>query len=119
MTAVHESACAAEFDAQFLDAYTGGDNDVRDQVLKLFLVQSDMLLGRLESAIGSPKAWAEAAHSLKGCARSVGANKVADLAARAEGELSASKSAQIQQLDELRSAFKAASALVEALIRSA
>src|SRR5215470_14005151 len=99
----------AQFDASFLDVYTGGDVEARDQVLKLFLVQSHMLLGKLEVAVGNSKAWGEAAHSLKGCARSVGANTVADIALRAEGEAAAAKDVQSQRLGELKSALDATS----------
>lgn len=119
MSALQESTRRAEFDAQFLDAYTGGDNEARDQVLKLFLVQSHLLLGRLESAIGFPKVWAEVAHSLKGCARSVGANTVADIAARAENDALAQKNVQSQRIRELQSALDETSTLVEALIHTA
>lgn len=108
-----------QFDSQFLDAYTGGDNETRDQVLKLFLVQSHMLLGRLEDALGNPPAWGEAAHSLKGCARSVGANTVADIALQAEAEGVAEKNVQRERLIDLKSALEATAAQVQALIHKA
>lgn len=110
---------AAGFDAGFLDAYTGGDIETRDQVLKLFLVQSHLLLGRLESALAAPKDWRDAAHSLKGCARSVGANGVADLALHAESEDRASESVKLQRLAEIRSSLEVTVAQVEALLHGA
>ena len=106
----------AQFDVNFLDAYTGGDRETRDQVLKLFLVQSHMLLGRLESALADPKEWGEAAHSLKGCARSVGANTVADLASRAESQSEASEAARRTAISELVAALASTSAQVESLV---
>jgi HPt (histidine-containing phosphotransfer) domain-containing protein len=111
-----QGSARVQFDAKFLDTYTGGDDEARDQVLKLFLVQSHMLLGRLEDALGNSGAWGEAAHSLKGCARSVGANTVADLAHGAEGESQAAKPQQLERLAEIKSALEATAAQVQALI---
>jgi HPt (histidine-containing phosphotransfer) domain-containing protein len=116
MSAIHDSPPSTLFDAEFLDAYTGGDDETRDQILKLFLVQSHLLFGKLEMALGRPKAWLEAAHSLKGCARSVGANTLADLAARAESEFEVAEVVQRRRLGELERALGATSTQVEALI---
>jgi HPt (histidine-containing phosphotransfer) domain-containing protein len=116
MSGVQEGARGCEFDPLFLDAYTGGDTETRDQVLKLFLVQSHLLFGRLETSVGDPMGWGEAAHSLKGCARSVGANGVADLASRAESESSAPQTVQGRRLIELKLALETTSSQVEALI---
>lgn len=106
----------AEFDAAFLDAYTGGERDLRDDVLRIFLEQSRLLLDRLEAALNGNKAWSEAAHSLKGCARSVGANALADLARRAEGEGRSAKDAREETLAALRAALEDTHAQVEALM---
>jgi HPt (histidine-containing phosphotransfer) domain-containing protein len=118
MSAIHDSPASLLFDAQFLEPYTGGDNETRDQILKIFLVQSHLLFGKLEVALGRPKAWMEAAHSLKGCARSVGANTLADLAARAESEFEAAQAVQGRRLVELERALEATSTKVEALIHA-
>lgn len=108
----------AEFDAGFLDAYTGGDPEMRDEVLKIFLDQSRLLLARLEDAMEEGQAWRDAAHSMKGCARSVGANTLADIAARAEGE-GPSHPVRLRALDEMRAALLSTHAKVEALMRPA
>lgn len=107
----------AEFDAAFLDSYTGGEKDLRDDVLRIFLDQSRLLLDRLEAALNGHKAWSEAAHSLKGCARSVGANTVADLAQKAEGEGRAARDIREASIAALRRALEDTHAQVEALMR--
>ena len=53
-------------DLGFLEQYTGGDVEIRNQVLEMFLNQADMLLGRLEEAKGDAGPWKEVTHSLKG-----------------------------------------------------
>ncbi len=106
----------AAFDASFLDIYTGGDKDVRNQVLELFLGQGELLLDRLKEACGNERAWHDAAHSLKGCASGVGANRLAGLAREAEAQGAAPESDQAAMLDELASAFAATAQQVRALL---
>ncbi len=109
-----------QFDSQFLDAYTGGDNETRDQVLKLFLVQSHMLLGRLEDALGNPPAWGEAAHFPQGLrperrrqhGRRYRPSKPRPRAWR-------KKTCSASGLSTLKSALEATAAQVQALIHKA
>ena len=109
----------AAFDASFLDIYTGGDRQVRDQVLRLFLTQAELLLGRLRAAQGDARAWHEAAHSLKGCASGVGANGLADLAREAEQRANATGADQTTMIDQLASAYMATAKQVRTLLNSA
>jgi HPt (histidine-containing phosphotransfer) domain-containing protein len=95
------------FDPQFLDAYTGGDKVVRDQVLTLFLEQSALLLKRLAAARADTKAWHDAAHSLKGCASGVGAKGLAELAREAEQKSAAPDDAKETVLRSLEAAVLA------------
>jgi HPt (histidine-containing phosphotransfer) domain-containing protein len=105
-----------DFDPSVLDPYTGGDVEVRDQVLELFLDQAELLITELDHARGSTEAWMQAAHSLKGCARNVGANAIADLAFRAERRPAGVADEQAQVLEALREAMTATSAKVKALL---
>ena len=105
------------FDASFLDVYTGGDREIRDQVLNLFLDQAQLLLKRLKDAQGDERAWHEAAHSLKGCASGVGANALAAIAREAEKEAASSTDAQAAMIEELAAAFKAAAGQVRLLLQ--
>lgn len=104
------------FDAAFLDIYTGGDKGLRNQVLEMFLAQSDLLLSRLKDARGNPKAWHEAAHSLKGCASGVGANGLAGLAREAEQQSGASADRQDLMIRDLSLMIGATSARVRELL---
>ena len=108
----------AAFDASFIDIYTGGDKEVRDQVLKLFLTQAELLLGRLKAATGDQRAWHEAAHSLKGCASGVGASGLAGLAREAEQQAGAPNAAQAAMIDKLASAFVATAEQVNTLLNA-
>lgn len=101
MTSAEQAPANAAFDASFLDAYTGGDKEIRNQVLELFLTQTDLLLTRLKEAKGNAQAWHEAAHSLKGCASGVGANGLAGLARQAELGSTASADVQDKMIREL------------------
>jgi HPt (histidine-containing phosphotransfer) domain-containing protein len=107
MTATQRSAEAVKvsFDPGFLDAYTGGDKGIRNQVLEMFLDQVALLLDRLDHARGDSKAWHAAAHSLKGCAAGVGANKIADLARLAEQHPAGPDDLYDKALADLRSAL--------------
>lgn len=104
------------FDASFLDIYTGGDKEIRNQVLVLFLTQGELLLGRLREALGEERAWHDAAHSLKGCAAGVGAGGLASIAREAERQSAAPAPDQAAILDELGSAFSATASKVRALL---
>lgn len=73
----------ALFDARHLATYTLGDAAIEQEVLPLFLDHAMAVLSRLREA-GSEKEWREAAHSLKGSARGVGAFVVGASAAALE-----------------------------------
>jgi HPt (histidine-containing phosphotransfer) domain-containing protein len=79
-----EGVCSRPVDLVHLARYTLGNRALEREVLELFLRQSLAHLERLESAALSEKAWLEAAHTIKGSARAVGAWKVANLAEAAE-----------------------------------
>lgn len=78
---------------QHLAKYTLGDPQLEQEVLDLFAEQLPSIVQRLREA-NSLAGWFEAAHTLKGSARAVGADEVAELALQAE------------KLSEARSEFK-------------
>lgn len=106
----------ASFDPSFLDAYTGGDTGIRNQVLEMFLDQAALLLERLDDARGDAKAWHAAAHSLKGCASGVGANGIADLARLAEQRAAGPEDIYDKTLRDLRTALAQTSDQVRELL---
>ena len=84
--AAGEAATPAKpIDLVHLTRHTFGDCDLEREVLRLFVTQSSLYVARLMAAT-SRKAWLEAAHTIKGSARSIGAWGVADAAERAEAE---------------------------------
>lgn len=66
-----------------LARYTLGNRSLQTEVLGLFLMQADTYLQRLREA-SDAKSWIDAAHTLKGTARSIGATQVAECAEAAE-----------------------------------
>lgn len=88
-------------DRDHLARYTLGDAALELEVLHLFLGQMPRSLGSLRHS-QSPKDWLQAAHSIKGAARAVGAWKLAHAAEVAE--LQANSKAQWNSLADAVSA---------------
>ncbi|MBA4783502.1 MAG: Hpt domain-containing protein [Rhizobiales bacterium] len=70
-------------DLVHLAKQTLGDRSLENEVLQLFMTQSDIYMKRLESANDDRQRF-EAAHTIKGSARNIGAWGVADAAAHLE-----------------------------------
>lgn len=77
---------AAAVDLAHLERYTGGDEALNAEVLRLFDLQASAMVVRLQSVLDArdAKGWAEIAHTLKGAARAIGAFAFGDAAAFAE-----------------------------------
>ncbi|HMN51410.1 MAG TPA: Hpt domain-containing protein [Xanthobacteraceae bacterium] len=65
-------------DREHLDAATFGDRALRSEVLRLFQAQVRILTAAIRDANGKPRM--DAAHTLKGAARGIGAFALADAA---------------------------------------
>ncbi len=78
---VGSSGCP--IDRVHLARYTLGSLPLEIEVLGLFADQAPITLGELTKA-ATEKAWRDAAHTLKGSARAVGAWRIAECAERAE-----------------------------------
>jgi HPt (histidine-containing phosphotransfer) domain-containing protein len=76
----------AAVDLSHLSRYTGGDEALNAEVLRLFDSQANELVGRLNTILEARdvKSWKEVTHTLKGAARGIGAFAMADAAAAAE-----------------------------------
>lgn len=70
-------------DHAHLARYTFGNRELEVEVLGLFAAQAPQTLDWLRTA-ANPKGWRDAAHTLKGSARAVGAWQVATAAEEAE-----------------------------------
>ncbi|WP_321502512.1 Hpt domain-containing protein [Breoghania sp.] len=75
----------APVDLAHLARHTFGDQGLQQEVLALFESQSAVWMDRLKQA-GDVGEMREAAHSLKGSARGIGAWQVAELAERLEAD---------------------------------
>lgn len=70
-------------DPQQLEVMTGSDASLGIEVIDIFRQQTD-IWSRMLDTRNPPDQWADAAHSLKGSALSIGAMKLADACAVAE-----------------------------------
>ncbi len=82
-----------------LDRQTFGDADLAGEVLALFSGQCDRLMPGLADPDLAPDARADLAHTLKGSALGVGADRVAALAGQLEAALRAGDSATAHDLE--------------------
>ncbi len=106
-------------DLVHLARYTLGNRALEREVLELFRRQSRLYLDRLAKA-ESDKAWRDAAHTIKGSARGIGAWRVADLAEGAErlaGEVLAQE--RDRALARLSEAIGETNAYIERLLLDA
>lgn len=73
-------------DLAHLNRYTGGDLTMNGEILRLFQQQATDLVVRLQLCLdgGDNDGWFEAAHSMKGASRGIGAFALADSVADAE-----------------------------------
>lgn len=81
-------ASSAPVDRSVLAASTFGNADLEQEVLRLFLLQAQVILQRIGAA-GSPLEAADQVHTLKGSARAIGAGQLAEVCEVVEAELRA------------------------------
>jgi HPt (histidine-containing phosphotransfer) domain-containing protein len=76
----------AAVDLDHLARYTGGDETLNAEVLRLFDCQTVEMVERLRTILDArdAKAWKEVTHTLKGAARGIGAFEMGNAAAAAE-----------------------------------
>lgn len=73
------SGGAVDFD--YLEGFAAGDMTVVTEVLALFQGQAEGWLARIDNP---PEGWRDLAHTIKGAARGIGANRLGEVADRAE-----------------------------------
>lgn len=74
---------ASEIDIDHLLSMTGGDIDLAEEVIDIFCQQVDIWSRMLNPAAPASQ-WADAAHTLKGAALSIGAHELAERCQAAE-----------------------------------
>jgi HPt (histidine-containing phosphotransfer) domain-containing protein len=103
-------------DLVHLSRQTLGNQELEREILKLFVKQSEIYLDRLKSAT-SNQAWRDAAHTIKGSARGVGAWEVVRFAEKAEQlEARAAKKPKAYVIDGLSQAINDANHYIEAVL---
>ncbi|MGH6735698.1 MAG: Hpt domain-containing protein [Methyloceanibacter sp.] len=104
-------------DLVHLSRYTLGERALEREVLELFCSQSVLYLEQLRAAM-SDRAWKEAAHSLKGSSRAIGAWRTAQAAERAEA-LHGDGLAQFRaaRIGEIEASLREAEAYIAILLK--
>lgn len=103
-------------DLAHLARYTLGNRSLEHEVLGLFLTQSRLYLRRLGEA-ATDKAWRDAAHTIKGSARGIGAWQVAASAEQAERLAGAAlRSGRQQALDALQASVEDVNGYIQSLL---
>ena len=97
-TETHDSVAGLPIDHVHLSRYTLGDRALEIEILGLFAGQAPETLAALAGAVDA-EAWRNAAHTLKGSARGVGALRVAATAAAAEALAGAPESERARAAD--------------------
>lgn len=95
-------------DFAVLDAVTGGDDGVAEEILGLFVQQAEMWSQMLDART---EGWRDAVHTIRGAAAGIGAVALAAVCMDAEG---ADKAVAPAKLDHVRDALDAALADVAA-----
>ena len=104
-------------DRAHLARMTFGDRGLQQEVLQLFIRQSAMLVGRMDPA--RPAVVAALSHTLAASAASLGANRLARLAARAEAASRTAPEALGNELAAFREALKDTTAAILEILRAA
>lgn len=113
-----EEAATEPVDLEHLARYTLGERALEREILELFCTQSVLYLAQLRAAM-SDRDWRDAAHSLKGSARAIGAWRAAKAAERAEA-LQGDVLTQLRtaQIDEIDASLREAEAYIASVLKA-
>lgn len=115
----HPATCSKPVDLVHLARYTLGNRELEQEVLELFSQQSVVYLARLCGA-ETDRDWREAAHTIKGSARAIGAWRLGNCAEQAEPLTNADGSAARKAaMADIEAALVEATAYIETLIAKA
>lgn len=105
-------------DLEHLARYTLGERALEKEILELFCTQSVLYLDQLRAAM-SDRDWRDAAHSLKGSARAIGAWRAAQAAERAEA-LQGDVLTQFRtaRIDEIEASLREAEAYIASVLKA-
>ncbi|MEZ5840707.1 MAG: Hpt domain-containing protein [Hyphomicrobiales bacterium] len=111
----HREVSARPIDLVHLARHSLGNRDLEQEILRLFVRQSAIYLERLKGASTS-KARSEAAHTIKGSAKGIGAWRVAHLAEAVENPPAADFAMAIELMADLERAVAEANAYIGSII---
>lgn len=105
-------------DLEHLARYTLVERALEKEILELFCTQSVLYLDQLRAAM-SDRDWRDAAHSLKGSARAIGAWRAAQAAERAEA-LQGDVLTQFRtaRIDEIEASLREAEAYITSVLKA-
>jgi len=106
---------ARPLDLVHLSKYTFGDRGLEAELLGLFRSQAGIYVTRLESAADA-KEWRDAAHSLKGSSRGLGAWALGDLAEEFEQLDYADEAGRVDAVIRLRAAILVVNVYIDELM---
>lgn len=109
--AIPEDPTAPPIDLAHVARQTFGNRDLEHEILRLFLVQSADLAGRIASTQSPDECW-HAAHRLKGSARGIGAWGVAERAELVERASEMRRAATGDAVQALAEAVEAANRFI-------
>lgn len=113
------AAIVAVLDRPHLARYTMGDQALEAEILDLFVQQAPITIGRLRSATDE-KQWREAAHTLKGSARAIGACRLAACAEDCERTNRMGQRSSVETcLAHVAAAYDEVAALIDQICKSA
>jgi len=102
-------------DLEYLSQNTANDPELTRAVLQIFCDQADTYLAAMATA-ADVGAWQDAAHTMKGASRAVGAREVAQLAEDAEALADLDTPDRATMLDQLEAAMARAKRYAEQLL---
>jgi HPt (histidine-containing phosphotransfer) domain-containing protein len=102
-------------DLVHLSKYTLGDRGLESELLGLFRSQAGIYVARLEEAATS-KEWKDAAHSLKGSSRGLGAWALGDLAEESEAIDYDNTGARATAIHRIRAAILTVNVFIDELM---
>lgn len=114
-----DPVCEKPVDLVHLARYTLGSRSLEREVLELFLTQSIMYLNRLKQAMNE-KSWHDAAHTIKGSAKGIGAWQVvasAEAAESMQGKIPANRKETV--VAALEDEIRTANSYIESLLADA
>lgn len=116
MTATHADDTIVPIDLEHLAKYTLGSRDLEGELLALFSGQAPVYVGQMLAAADA-SAWKNAAHTLKGSARAVGAVSVGREAELLEqSTYSADRAVREKKLETLNGVLREAIAFINSRI---